>query len=338
MFDQYGFLGVPDGTAGDVKTYVGNLTTSNNVLYPTEGTWRVWVKPRGKSMVSFWCLGGGGGGGAGCDAFSNISCGGGGGGGTGGLVVAMLPSFMVPDTLYIQPGRGGLGGTVTGQASLNGGPGRVSYISMGSIPDGASDSIINSTNLFISSSATSYNYGGVGNQYAGGLAGIAPAISNITGSLMSGYHGWWFAFVGLVGYVGGYGAANGTACANTLTTIPCSGGAGGAGLSMGAQPVVGQAGGAVTLNIGRWSAATLPGGIAGTASADAGNGSSGMTLQNPFMSCGGGGGGSSFTSGYSGGNGGNGGIGSGGGGGGAGLVTPGNGGNGGPGIVIITTW
>jgi hypothetical protein len=104
-----------------------------------------------------------------------------------------------------------------------------------------------------------------------------------------------------------------------------SGGAGGAGH----RPNATYNGGNVTGN-GR-----LPTVLGGTGPGGAGG--HGLTIFNPFMSCGGGGGASSFTGTISGGPGGNGGLGSGGGGGGAGS-TGGLGGRGGDGFVIITTW
>ena len=142
-----------------------------------------------------------------------------------------------------------------------------------------------------------------------------------------GYTGHWFANVGLAGVAGGVQT---TGVANTTVNnfIPLSGGAGGAGQLASTN----FAGGAVTGSLaGNNRIPSITGGaLVG------GAGGHGITLMNPFMSCGGAGGGSNYASG-TGGAGGNGGWGSGGGGGGSGA-TAGAGGRGGDGFVLIVSW
>ena len=70
------------------------------------GNFSVWHKPQGRSFAFILAVGGGSGGGGG--ATSNT--GGGGGGGGGGVSTIIIPTFTLPDCLYILPGAGGAGG------------------------------------------------------------------------------------------------------------------------------------------------------------------------------------------------------------------------------------
>jgi hypothetical protein len=70
------------------------------------------------------CIGGGAGGNGGA---SNAVAGGSNGGGSGGVVRALFPANVLPDTLYIQPGLGGVGGNA---GSGTGGAGAKSYVTI----------------------------------------------------------------------------------------------------------------------------------------------------------------------------------------------------------------
>jgi hypothetical protein len=71
----------------------------------TNGT-QTWVKPQGASFVWFTLIGGGGAG----DALN-------GGGGSSAVTNCMVPAFLIPDSLIIKVGAGGITGGV-GQPSL----------------------------------------------------------------------------------------------------------------------------------------------------------------------------------------------------------------------------
>ena len=82
-------------------------------LYAT-GNWQTWNKPRGAKMIEIFCLGGGAGG-----AVAAISIGGAAGGsgsGSGGIVRGLIPAFLLPDTLYILVGKGGIGSSTSNTA------------------------------------------------------------------------------------------------------------------------------------------------------------------------------------------------------------------------------
>jgi len=281
---QNGYI---DYFSGDAAT-VGITTTS----------WRTWEKPRGISMIHITCFGAGQGGGGG----NSVNQQGGNGGGSGGQTTLLIPAHVLPDVLYVSPGRGGAGQTVFG--TTNGAAGTASYVS-----------IAPSTGAIYTAC---YANGGGASSNNG--AGIAAQLN----ALMS-FQGFFFALAGQ------NGEGSNTSVTYPTTGLLVSGGAGGGrGGSLGSA-----IGGSITAptqtSIRFFS--NVPGGAQG-----ANDGSNGISLFQPLLSTGGAGGGGQGNS-ASGlcGNGGNGGFGSGGGGAGNAGGTLGGkvSGNGGDGLVII---
>ena len=310
----------------------------NNQVFLTNGStnWQIWQKPRNCKFVFIFILGGGGGGGSGASsALFTATIGGGGGGGASAITRAFFPANLIPDTLYIQVGVGGDGGTPTTSSSGNtGNPGSLSYVSI--LPSATTSNILVASGSVVANGGS----GGIisGSFAAGGSAG--QAFLRALGST-SGY----------LNYLGNYnsatsqGGGNGNLINGSTVSIlfPVTGGGGGAGITSGTQ----YAGGSITIT-GDISGAT--GGVAG-----GGNGNNGPTYELPSLNSmsqnriyfiGGAGGGASVfeTSGLdTAGRGGNGSYGCGGGGGGAiskGSIgrTSGAGGRGGDGLVIINCW
>lgn len=275
------------------------------------GVWQTWNKPRNAKMIQIFCLGGGGGGGSSIASVTTSS--GGGGGASGGIVRGLIPAFLLPDTIYILVGRGGVGGT-TGN---NGGLGAVSYI-------GTQPSILDQT--LICKSSTTLAGGGLSTS----VGGTAPTISVVTLSAF-GNLGLFTAIAGVDGSLGG-GASSFDNSAypgegqSALGTNLVTGGCGGGGST---SPAFGTGGTITSSSV--ILTTQVNGGILLGQNGDYGYG----TLQ-PF--CGtGGAGGAGGTTGF-GGAGGDGFYGCGGGGGG-GAVTggiEGRGGNGGDGLIIIS--
>jgi len=271
------------------------------------GNWQTWNKPRGAKMIEIFCLGGGGGGARTTNAAGNS--GGGGGGGSAGIVRGIIPAFLLPDTLYILVGKGGVGGAATGTAGTAGG---ISYVSL-----------IASTSeqTLICKSSTATANGG-----SASTAGAAATISVISLSAFGDLG----LFTAIAGVVGGTGGAltptpggNQTALGTNLVT----GGAGGGGKNTGAY----ASGGTVTPATVILTS-TVSGGLGSNPAINM-DGDNGYGSLSPFCGTGGAGGAGSPTS--TGGNGGNGYYGCGGAGGGGGNPS-GNGGNGGDGLIIIT--
>lgn len=281
---QNGYI---DYFSGDAAT-VGITTTS----------WRTWEKPRGISMIHITCFGAGGGGGGG----NSTNQQGGGGGGSGGQTTLLIPAHVLPDVLYISPGRGGVGAI---NFAGGGTAGTASYVSIA--PSIAAIYTVCFAN------------GGNGSTSAG--SGAAAVVATQANALMSSL-GQFFALAGQSG------TGSDSSITYPTTGLLVSGGAGGGrGGSLGSP-----AGGSITAptqtSIRFFS--TVPGGNPG---------SSGISLFQPLLSTGGAGGNGAGSSG-SGicGSGGNGGFGSGGGGVGnaGGIIQAGkNAGNGGDGLVII---
>lgn len=78
----------------DVFNIPGQL--DNVKIFYTQGTtaWQTWTKPRNCNFIWMMCIG------AGCGASTGV------GGGSGGVVRALLPANVLPDTLFVQPGLG----------------------------------------------------------------------------------------------------------------------------------------------------------------------------------------------------------------------------------------
>jgi len=300
---------------------------SNVDIFTNNGgttSWQTWVKPKNVKFIHILAIGGGGGGGAGWSALLN-SGGGGGGGGSAAVVSGFYPANVLPNTLYIQVGLGGLGGRDTRGA--NGGSGSATYVSINA-GSAATD------RLLVANPGT-FGGGGTGSVAGAAGGGAGVVTDNILGKL------------GVNSYYGGQGGVNGgsvTPTPGVSITIGniVTGGAGGGGLSLSS---VGANGGNIT-GIGLVSTISGSSTTAGFV-ADGGSGYSPLSSINssfrgPMVFTGGAGGGSNTSSSTGkGGDGGYGAFGCGGGGGGAsnfGSTTHGAGGNGGHGLVMITSW
>jgi hypothetical protein len=101
--------------------------SDNSKIFYAQGStaWQTWQKPRGAKFIQVFCLGAGGGGGGGRSSAAGGA--GGAGGGSGGIVRALIPAFLLPDTLYIQVGTGGTAGQ-SGATGAGGAVGGISYI------------------------------------------------------------------------------------------------------------------------------------------------------------------------------------------------------------------
>ena len=325
----------PKGVAGDGKFMPKDAQQQfyYGVQVPSAELYTTWCKPKNCSMVMFTTVGGGGGGGGGLTAATGTAKGGGGGGGSAGSTRVLYPAGVIPSTVYLYTGAGGLGGSGSGQA---GGAGaRSCVIDFPNINSGFYLSISDSTAAGGGAAGTA-----AGGQ-AGGSAAGAAALSQIP-----------YASLGLIVQTSGQGGSaagalggNGVALGFGASNVLWSGGTGGGSSS--AANAVGN-GGAITQVGSSWwgTQTTLVAGGVGLAGGPGGAGNAGLSSQGPgtypppfypLMSTGGTGGGSSATAGAGGAGGNASGVGSGGGGGGAG-VTGGKGGNGGPGLIIIVWW
>lgn len=286
-------------------------------------SWQNWQKPRNCQFVYMTAIGGGGGGGSCSDVLGTSA--GGGGGGSSSITTILIPSILLPDTLYIQVGLGGAGGSSNNVGSSGG----LSTISI--LPN------TTSTNVIIRSGTVAAAGGVNGTTTLGsGTGGAGGTVFTTASGLLSSL-GSFSSTAGDSGGNGGYGANGSTKTA--MAVMPLCGGGGGAGKVTGTD----FAGGSILAGgvLGR-----VAGGNAGVA---ASNGNDGVltirpnllaysSTEFPFATTGGSGAGAN-QNGTGGGNGGNGSIGSGGGG--AGALVGGTGrvgGNGGNGIVFITAF
>ena len=266
------------------------------------GVWQTWQKPRNAKFIEIFCLGGGAGG-----AISVVAAGaanGGRGGGSAGIVRGLIPAFLLPDTLYILVGKGGVGST--GNAT-NGNPGGISYI-------GLQPSTSEQTLICKSSTSTAS-----GN---GDGATISVVALSAFGNL-----GLFTAIAGVAGSAGGATTPTQGGSQAALATNITTGGAGGGGKTAGAF----SAGGNIT-SASVVLTSQVNGGVT-----DAQDGDSGYGTLIPFCGTGGAGGAGRQGATGAGGRGGNGFYGCGGGGVGGGQTATGTkGGDGGDGLVIIT--
>ncbi len=282
-------------TRCDVQIFSGTETASNT-------QWKTWTRPRGTSMLYAFCLGSGAPGGAGFTG----SGGGGGGGGSSAQTRILIPSILLPETLYLQVG------------SASGSP-TLSYIAVA--PN------TTATNVVVVSGAAVPTAGGAGTGAAVGSAGTAGTVAT-TAAMPLGGLGLFSFIAGQNGTAGG-AITGGVGGAQTIpvTSIMTMGGTGGGG-----QAGTGFNGGLITSIAGSLLSEQRPQ-VALVATPD---GSGGMNYKSPFFSFPGMGG-ASTNSGV-GGVGGNGSWGSGGGGGGASAGTGSNGGAGGPGVIVMISW
>lgn len=309
-------FGIPSTFKGDVQVFHAHNSSSIN--------YQQWIKPRGTTMSYMICIGGGGGGGGGHSAASGTNGGGGGGGACSGISRLLVPTFLLPDSLYIQVGVGGAGGAAT----VGGGAGSNSYIMFSPLAFLAQNSLL-------SSNTNAPGGGGAGTGAAVGAAGTVPTIAT---AAVESTIGQFSATVGIVGSAGGAIAGGNGTDVTAWGTLPLSPGAGGAGAATtnfnGGNQTPSAAVNFQNVNYPATTGAIALGGTGGTTAANIG-GAGVSFLSAPFIQSGGAGGGSNTAG--TGGDGGRGGIGCGGGGGGKGI-TGGRGGSGGNGIVVIFSW
>jgi hypothetical protein len=273
-----------------------------------------WIKPQGITMISITAIGAGGGGGGGATNTSANARSGGGGGGSGSITRLTIPEMFITDSLIINIGTGGNGGTAGLGNGTNGGNTIVD------MPVPGNGDIY-----------TRVITAPAGSGALGATGGLAASAADVTLALYSTL-GIWMA-------IGGQGGGNGLTTAGTSVTygatigLPITSGAGGGGMA--AASTTDSSGGTIT---GSGFVTTNPGGVGNTVTS---GGTKGVYSLTPFYSLGGSGGGGGGNSPVSGGAGGDGNIGSGGGGGGGGTSPTGVGGvggKGGDGLVIIQCW
>ena len=275
---------------------------SNNVwVFYTQGetVWQTWVKPRKCNFVWIMCIGGGSGGyGGGGNGLAGSAP----GGASGAVTKALYTANVLPDTLYIQPGTGSVGGT-----------GSLSAQNFNAFSAGQSwVTIVPSTTTPVGLNTVCYS----GVTAAAGVTGETAATAS--GTLLT---------LGTFNSIAGQGI-NGLVQVVALgsSTIVCGGGNGSLSGTVAAPDIS-------SVSLGTTSTPAIIGGAAG---GGAGNG--GVWNWKPMYGLGGSGGGGSASG--NGGNGGDGAFGCGGGGGGNGGTgfIGGNGGRGGNGLVIIATF
>ena len=307
----------------------------NNQIFTVNSSgstgWGTWSKPNNISFVYILCIGGGSGGGGG-RGNSAAAGSGGGSGGSSAFSTGLFAASLLPDTLFVQVGKGGSGGS-GGLSNANGGSGGSGELSYVSVTPSTG-----TTSVLMMNGAAGPTGGGGGQSSANGTAGAAGTVWVYFTSYIFPQLGQITATAGQIGVVGGTISAG---PGNPITLIsPISAGASGGGCTAGGTSANG---GAIT---GVGIIPTLVGGTSNSATIIDGSKGLGENLPTnrsssplPLFFTGGSGGASSGTSGRVGGRGGNGSYGSGGGGGGAAAnSTGGPGGDGGNGIIIITCW
>lgn len=303
--DQFGFL----LNAPNVDVQIFN--TVNSLATPLP--YNTWNKPKGAVFVYIHLIGAGGGGGNGFSRTAGSAGGGGGGGGTAGFHTALIPAWLLPDVLYVNPGAGG--------AAASGGNNTwVQFHPAASVTTLVVLTVQGAGGGATGASTGAAAGGTIGTQVVGlggNLAAVTLAKAGTAG--------------GAGGNATGAAGANGTTWLQSSSTGPGSGGGGatttdfaGGSVPLGNNVSWGQNGVYSSTN---YRAAGAAGGGAGQDGLIACyNGAI------PMMGSGASGGGSNNTG--TGGAGGNATIGGGGGGGGAG-VTGGAGGRGGNGLIYI---
>jgi hypothetical protein len=298
--------------------HIPSNTDNTKIFYTTGGTndWQTWIKPRGAKFIQVFCLGAGGSGATAASAAGARN--GASGGGSGGITKALIPAFLLPDTLYIQVGLGGIPSINSGTGAATGTGGGNSYISLSPSITISSVLIASSTNGAAGGSATVANGSAGATVFTSTVAGFSPlSIFN--------------SIAGVAGNANTNGLADATgqsALASSLVTGGCPSGAANTG--------AGYAGGSITAaSVILLSPVT---GSAGNGTGSALPGANGYTIMVPFCSIGGAGGGGTGLNGGTDAQGGDAGLGSGGGATGAGQNAQNRrGGRGGDGLVIITT-
>ena len=276
--------------------------TQTTFTFYATGNWQTWTKPRNAKMIQIFCLGGGAGGAMASVSTSNSN--GGFGGGSAGIVRGIIPAFLIPDTLYVLVGKGGIGSSTS---NTSGGSGGISYV--GILPS-------TSEQTLICKSSTNAPTG----------AGNAATISIVTTSAF-GNLGLFTAVAGVTGSAGGGSVPSSGTSQTALSSNITTGGAGGGG-----KTSVAFAGGGNITETSVFLTSKVNGGIT-----NAQDGESGYGILQPFCGTGGAGGAGRQGTTGAGGRGGDGWYGCGGGGAGGGSTATGTkAGNGGDGLVIIT--
>ena len=242
------------------------------------GNFETWKRLPEESMAFMIAIGGGGGGAGGSTAAAGVVRSGGGGGGSGAIARLLVPLVFLPDTLYIQAGRGGAPGAAATTGG-NGSAGERSYISIAQNTT-AANIVLQSGNA----AAT----GGTGASTAGSAAaGVAETISTVALSLW-GNVGISTFIAGKIGAIGGV-VGGGAGAANTILTASIMNGGAGGGTTPAAN--TNFSGGAQT------GAGIFPTIAGATAGLDPINGSGGYEMIAPILGYGGVGGGTSGASG-----------------------------------------
>ena len=262
----------------------------------------IYQVPQNSTFLYVFLVGGGSGAGR---PNATATTTGAGGGGSGSVTKGILLTALLPKTLLVQVGRGGVGAIANNTAGTAGGStGIFGY----ALPTGAV-AVGNVILTALGGGATSAGTAG-----AGGAA-FTTASGRWAGALAN-----WTSQVGIVGGAGSTGSGSSV---TILASLPLTGGGGGAGST------VGTSGGNIAAQAGYRQQVLIAGGPPGS------SGFNGQGTNRPWSGTGGSGGGSIAGAG-TGGNGGHAGwYGCGGGGGGNAQTTSGNGGNGGSGYALI---
>src|SRR5262245_50300075 len=163
----------------------------------TSSTSHQYTRPAGARMAFIWRVDAAGGGGGGRSRTAG-SAGGGGGGGPGGSIARIItPWDLIPDTLFINVGRGGTGGSV----NSNGGAGVRSWIT-GISYDGAGS--VSSSVGILGLNGASIGFGSAGTTGGGGAGGASHAALGATSGAWHGVG----AFVSIASQGGGAGGSH----------------------------------------------------------------------------------------------------------------------------------
>ena len=94
---------------------------SNTTTVGITGRWQTWQKPQGAKLVYIFALGAGGGGSGGQVAVAGTNKVGAAGGNAGSYSMGLWSAWMLPDTLYLCVGSGGVGGSAVITQGAKGG-------------------------------------------------------------------------------------------------------------------------------------------------------------------------------------------------------------------------